>query len=261
MKFINSAILLIIFHFAVNAQQITVYLAGDSTMATKSAAARPEAGWGEYLQGNFDEKKAKFENFAQNGRSSKSFIDEGRWQKIVDSLKEGDYVFIQFGHNDEKNEDPKRYTPPNGEYRENLIKFVKDVRGKKATPVLLTPVMRRRFNKKGEFYDTHGEYPDAVRKVAAELGVALIDLHRKTETLIKNAGVEGSKKIFLFLKEGESPNRPKALEDNTHFSAYGAEQIALLAIEGIRELKLGLAKLIKTKSDKTRNLGMYLFSF
>lgn len=246
MKFIKSFIILAILQFSINAQQITVYLAGDSTMATKSVAARPEAGWGEFLQPNFDEKKVKFENHAQNGRSSKSFIDEGRWQKIVDSLKKGDYVFIQFGHNDEKTEDPKRYTSPNGTYRENLIKFVNEVRAKKANPVLLTPVMRRRFNDKGEFYDTHGEYPDAVRKVAAELKVPLIDLHRKTESLIKNAGVEGSKKIFLYLKENESPNRPKALEDNTHFSAYGAEQIALLAIEGIKEAKIELAKLLKS---------------
>lgn len=247
MKLIWLFFISIIFQVSINGQSITVYLVGDSTMATKSAAARPEAGWGEFLQPNFDEKNVKFENHAQNGRSSKSFIDEGRWQKIVDVLKKGDYVFIQFGHNDEKSEDPKRYTAPNGEYRENLIKFVNEVRAKKANPVLLTPVMRRRFNDKGEFFDTHGEYPDAVRQVASELKVTLIDLHRKTETLIKNAGVEGSKKIFLFLKENENPNRPKALEDNTHFSAYGAEQIALLAIEGIKESQIDLVKLLKNR--------------
>lgn len=246
MRIFNFLIISFILQITVNAKQITVYLAGDSTMATKPAAARPEAGWGEFLQPQFDEKKVKFENHAQNGRSSKSFIDEGRWQKIVDSLKKGDYVFIQFGHNDEKTEDPKRYTAPNGEYRENLFKFVNEVRAKKANPVLLTTVMRRRFNEKGEFYDTHGEYPEAVRKVAFELKVPLIDLHKKTETLIKNAGVEDSKKIFLYLKENEFPNRPKFLEDNTHFSAYGAEQIALLAVDGIKEAKIELAKRLKS---------------
>ncbi|MBX7170979.1 MAG: hypothetical protein K1X72_08480 [Pyrinomonadaceae bacterium] len=243
MKFFALFIILAL-PFAVNAQQITVYLAGDSTMANKVSDKRPETGWGEYLQINFDETKVKVENHAQNGRSTKSFINEGRWQKIVDVLKKGDYVFIEFGHNDEKLDKPEVGASANTDYRNNLIRFVSDVRAKKAFPVLLTPVMRRRFNEKGEFYDTHGEYPDAVRKVAQELKVPLIDMHRKTEALLKSLGEEASKKLFLILKPKEHPNYPDGIEDNTHSTAFGAEKNARLVVEGIKENKLGLAKLL-----------------
>src|SRR3954447_13445257 len=114
---------------------IVVYLAGDSTMAQKAADKRPETGWGEYLQIQFDEAKVRIENHAQNGRSTKSFIDEGRWQAIVAKLRRGDYVFIEFGHNDEKKEDPKRFADARTDYRSNLIKFINEVRSKTATPV------------------------------------------------------------------------------------------------------------------------------
>jgi len=255
MKVIAVTILILlsgVFSFA-QKSPIVVYLAGDSTMAEKTADKRPETGWGEYLQIHFDKTKVKIENHAQNGRSTKSFIDENRWQKIVDVLKKGDYVFIEFGHNDEKLDKPNVGAAANTDYRNNLMRFVKDVRAKKANPVLLTPVMRRRFNEKGEFYDTHGEYPDAVRKVAAELKVPLIDMHRKSETVIKNLGVEDSKKLFLILKPKEHPNYPNGSDDNTHFSAFGAEQMARQAVIGIRETKIKLANfLIKDKGEKFR---------
>ncbi len=251
MKFVQLFIIIFALQIFVNAQQITVYLAGDSTMAEKKADKRPETGWGEYLQIYFDEAKVKIENHAQNGRSTKSFINEGRWQKIVDALKKGDYVFVQFGHNDEKMDKPGTGAAANGEYRDNLIRFVNDVRAKKANPILLTPVMRRRFNEKGEFYDTHGIYPDAVRKVVQELKVPLIDMHRKSETVIKKFGEAESKKLFLQLAPKEHPNYPNGVEDNTHFSAFGAEQMAQQAINGIRETKIGLAKLlVKRKTEK-----------
>ena len=225
-------------------EPITVYLAGDSTMAEKLPEKRPETGWGEMLQKFFDEKKVRIENHAQNGRSTKSFIAENRWQAIVDKLKPGDYVFIQFGHNDESKDKGERYTPPD-EFRKNLMRFVADVRAKKAVPVLLTPVMRRRFDKQGNFQDTHGEYPDIVRSVASEQKVALIDMHRKSEKVIKQYGPEESRKLFLQLKAGENPNYPQGVEDNTHFSPLGAEIMASLAVEGIREQKIGLAKFLK----------------
>lgn len=250
MKITASFFLLILLNvFAFGQKQIVVYLAGDSTMAEKTSDKRPETGWGEYLQSQFDETKVKIENHAQNGRSTKSFIDEGRWKMIVDRLKKGDYVFIEFGHNDQKKEDPKRFAEANTDYRNNLIKFVMEVRVKKAFPVLLTPVMRRRFNEKGEFFDTHGEYPSAVRKVAQELKVPLIDMHRKSETVIKNLGEEASKKLFLILREREHPYYPKGIEDNTHFSAFGAEQMARQAADAVRETKIGLAKFL-VKEDR-----------
>ncbi|PYS84166.1 MAG: GntR family transcriptional regulator [Acidobacteria bacterium] len=231
---------------------ITVYLAGDSTMAQKQPDKRPETGWGEELQKFFDEGEVKIENHAQNGRSTRTFIAENRWQAIVAKLKEGDYVFIQFGHNDESKDKGDRYTPPD-EYRKNLARFVSDAREKGAIPVLLTPLMRRRFDKQGVFQDTHGEYPDIVRAVAAAERAALIDLHRKSEKVIKEYGPEGSRKLFLQFKPGENPNYPQGVEDNTHFSPLGAEVMAGLAVEGIREQKLGLAKFLKRPPRNERD--------
>jgi lysophospholipase L1-like esterase len=246
MKKLNFAALLILLlsSLALGQGPITVFLAGDSTMAEKLPTKRPETGWGEMLQSSLDPARVKIDNRAQNGRSTKTFISENRWQAIVDELKQGDYVFIQFGHNDGVKEKTDRYTTPE-EYHRNLVRFVTDVRGKKAVPVLMTPVMRRRFDKERKFYDTHGEYPDIVRTVAVEYKVAMIDMHRKSEVVIKQYGVEGSKKLFLQLEPGEHPNYPSGVEDNTHFSALGASIMAGLAVVGIREQRLGLAKFLK----------------
>lgn len=231
------------FAFAQKSQP-TIYLAGDSTAAIKLPEKRPETGWGEMLGQFFAGGKVKIENRAMNGRSTKTFISENRWQQIVDNVQKGDYVFVQFGHNDSSKDKGERYTSPE-DYRKNLIKFIAETRAKKAFPVLLTPVVRRRFNEKGEFYDTHGEYPQIVRAVAAEYKVSLIDMHRKSEKLIVDLGAENSKKLFLILQKGESPNYPNGLDDNTHFSPQGAEEIAKLIVEGIRETKIGLRKYLK----------------
>ena len=224
-------------------EPVTVFIAGDSTAANKAENKRPETGWGEQLQKRFDEKHVRIDNRAANGRSTKTFIAEGRWQALLDSVKAGDYVLIQFGHNDQPKE-KKSHTPPE-DFRKNLERFVSEVRAKKATPVLLTPVMRRRFDDKGVFYDTHADYPDIVRGVAAERKVALVDMHRMSEKVLVQYGPEESRKLFLQLKEGESPNYPKGVEDNTHFSPLGADIMAGLAVEGFREQKLGLVKFLK----------------
>jgi len=244
-----KAALLLILSFGASAfgkGLVTVYLAGDSTMARKEPDKRPETGWGEALQKHFDDSKVSIDNRAMNGRSTRTFIAENRWQAIVDALKPGDYVFIEFGHNDEK-ENSDRYASPE-DYGRNLARFVADVRAKKATPVLLTPVMRRSFDTQGVFHDTHGKYPEVVRRVAAEQKVALIDMHLKSERVLKQYGPEGSRKLFLQLKPGENPNYPKGVEDNTHFSPLGAETMARLAVEGIREQKIGLAKFLKKET-------------
>ncbi len=213
-------------------------------MAEKRAGKRPETGWGEFLQQYFDAEKVKIENHAQNGRSTRTFIAENRWQTIVDNLKKGDYVFVQFGHNDSSKDKVDRYTPPE-DYRKNLLKFIAETRAKRANIVLLTPVMRRRFDKEGKFYDTHGEYPEIVRNTAKEQKVPLIDMHRKSEKLLIGLGAENSKKLFLILQKGENANYPDGLNDNTHFSPLGAEEIAKLAIVGIKEEKIGLRKYLK----------------
>ena len=261
MRYLSSLLLLLFLAGTALAQgPIVVYLAGDSTMARKLPEKRPETGWGEALQDFFDSDKVRIENHAQNGRSTRTFIEEKRWQAIVDRLKAGDYVFIQFGHNDASKDKVDRYTPP-ADYRRNLTAFIEDVRKKKAIAVLLTPVMRRRFDKDGKFFDSHGEYPDIVRSVAAEHHVTLIDMHRKSERIIKQYGAEESRKLFLQLKPNENPNYPKGIEDNTHFSPLGASIMAGLAVEGIREQKPALARYLKrtgngrkAKPDKTPSL-------
>ena len=221
----------------------TIYLAGDSTMAEKLPEKRPETGWGEklhlYLTDNI-----KIDNRAKNGRSSKSFISEGRWKTIVDTLKEGNYVFIQFGHNDESPSKGDRYSTPD-EFKTNLKKYVNETREKKAIPVLLTPVVRRRFDENGNFYRSHGEYPDLVRAVAEELNVPLIDVQKKSEELLKELGEEKSKELFLILKPGVSKNYPEGNEDNTHFNDYGAKIIASLVAEEIAGLDIDLKNYVK----------------
>lgn len=227
-------------------EPITIFLAGDSTCAAKLPEKRPETGWGEMFGSHFKPGVVKIDNRAMNGRSTKTFISEGRWQAIINDLKKGDYVFIQFGHNDSSKDKGERYTPPE-DYRKNLIRFIEDVRAKKATPVLLTPVMRRRFDNEGRFYDTHGEYPGIVRSVAKEYKAPLLDLHRETGTLIKIYGEEKSRRLFLQLKPGENANYPKGIEDNTHFSPEGADAVAQEVADEIVRTKLGLRKYIVSK--------------
>lgn len=226
--------------------KVTIFLAGDSTCANKTSERRPETGWGEKIQERFDPTKVAVDNRAQNGRSTRTFIEQGHWKLILDSLKPGDWVFIQFGHNDSAKDRPDRYTPPE-EFKRNLTRFVDEVRGKKAQVVLMTPVVRRRFDAAGKFVDVHGEYPDLTRAVAAERNVTLIDMHRKTMGVVQGLGVERSKELFLILKPGDSANFPNGVEDNTHFNSTGAAMVAGFAVDGIRERKIELRKFLKRK--------------
>ncbi|MCB0748234.1 MAG: rhamnogalacturonan acetylesterase [Ignavibacteriae bacterium] len=221
-------------------KEINIFLAGDSTIAEKLPEKRPETGWGEKF-GSFFKNNIKIKNHAKNGRSTKTFIGEGRWQAIIDSLSLGDYVMIQFGHNDESKDKGERYTPPK-DFKNNLAKFVNETRLKNAIPVLITPVMRRRFDENGKFYDVHGAYPDLVRRVSDSLKVDLLDLHRASEQLFIDLGEEGTKEIFLILNPGDSANYPEGIEDNTHFSDYGAKVIANLVAEEIKKSNIGLKK-------------------
>jgi lysophospholipase L1-like esterase len=234
----------LMFGQSTRARPITIYLAGDSTMAQKLPEKRPETGWGEMLANFFQDGKVTIDNRAQNGRSTRSFIAEGRWQAIVDQLEEGDYVFIQFGHNDESKEKVDRYTPP-ADYRNNLVRFINEVREKKGLPVLLTSVMRRRFDSNGKLVDTHAEYPDIVRSIAAENRVPLIDMHQSSARILERYGPEESRKLFLQLPPNENANYPKGVEDNTHFNPVGAQVMAGLAAVGVKEQKLPLAKYLK----------------
>jgi lysophospholipase L1-like esterase/mannose-6-phosphate isomerase-like protein (cupin superfamily) len=182
-----------------------------------------------------------------NGRSTRTFIEEGRWAALLEEVRPGDYVLIQFGHNDQSKRKPDRYTPP-GDFQANLARFAGDISALGATPVLVTPVARRRFDETGTFYDSHGEYPDLVRDVARRSGTALIDLHERSIVFLEAYGAERSKNLFLWLEPGDSDNYPEGLEDNTHFSPLGARAMASLVMHGILEQLPGLAKqLLKTE--------------
>ena len=221
---------------------ITVYTIGDSTMANKEVEVYPETGWGQVFQNYFD-SKVHVSNHAVNGRSSKSFIDEGRWKIVLDSLKRGDYVFIQFGHNDEKADKPAVYSDPQTGYRQNLGKYISETRAKGATPILLTPIIRRRFDADGSLIDTHGKYPDAVREVAANLNVQFIDMQKLTHVLISSLGNEPSKKMYLWT--APDPKFPAGRKDDTHLSVEGARTFAGLVAEAVHKIKTPLARHVK----------------
>ncbi len=220
-----------------------VYLAGDSTMATKPLDL-PERGWGMALNGLFKDP-AMIQNHAVNGRSTKSFINEGRWQRLVAALQPGDFVIIQFGHNDEKVENPNVGTDPATTFRDNLRRFIRETRAKQATPILATPVARRKFDKTGKLQPTHGVYPAAIRAVAAEEKVDLLDLEAATSKWLQDVGDEPSKKFFMWIAPGTNPKIPEGRQDDTHFVEAGAVHVAELAGAQIREQQLLLAKWLK----------------
>jgi lysophospholipase L1-like esterase len=217
-----------------------VHLAGDSTMADKpTVPPNPEHGWGQLLP-KFFRDAAVIVNHAANGRSTRSFIAEGRWQTLLDALRPGDWVIIQFGHNDEK-----IFPTARGEFQENLRRFVADVRAREAKPVLATPCARRFFDEAGKLVDTHGDYLDAVRAVAMETSVPLLEMNLLTMELERAHGIEGSKRLHLWIAAGVYQRQPDGYEDNTHYSEYGAERVAALAVQEIRRLRLPLAEWLR----------------
>jgi len=222
-------------------EPVRVYMIGDSTMADKPLIGTAERGWGQVFP-LFFEGGVVFENHARNGRSTKSFITEGRWQTVCEKLKPGDWVFIQFGHNDAKKEDTSRYAEAHTAYKSNLLRFVTEARAKGANPILLTPVSRRQFDKEGKLVDTHGEYPGVVRELAAEQNVPLIDVHKRSMELLAKLGDEQSRKDFVWIKPGFFTANRAGREDNTHFNESGALKIARLVADGTKELNLPLSK-------------------
>ena len=207
--------------------------------------AQPERGWGQifplYLKDG-----VRVVNLAMNGRSSKSFRDEGRWAPVVLDLRPGDFVIIQFGHNDEKKEDPKRYAEPFGAFKQNLERYVREVREKKGKPILATPVTRRSFGaNSAELRDTHGDYSVAVRQVAAEQHVPLLELHRRSADLVAKLGPDLSKRLYMWVEPGEFASVPEGKKDDTHFNAYGASRICDLAAEEIKSAAPELANWLR----------------
>lgn len=239
------------FSFLLPEKKITIFLVGDSTMANKPLEENPERGWGMYFP-KYLTDDVEVQNHAVNGRSTKSFINEHRWDTVMSRLKPGDFVLIQFGHNDSKVDDSNRSAPAHTLYKDNLIRFVNDVRSKGANPVLITPVMRRKFDANRKFVDQHGDYPGVVREVAAMMNVFLIDLHKSSQELIVKEGVEGSRRFFLNIPANHFKNYKGKEEDNTHFSDYGASSVASLVCAEIKKQGIPITQYLKPSVFKEK---------
>ena len=245
---------------AINQKTTTIFIIGDSTAAKKDLSkGSPERGWGMALQCYFDEAFIRVDNHAVNGRSSKSFIGEGRWKQVLDKLQPGDYVVIQFGHNDEKPGET-RHTDPGSTFDYTLAKYVRETREKGGIPILMNPVVRRNFAQKqvaatgddeslrnttfkdganvqegDSLVDTHGLYAVAPRDVAQRMNCLFVDANKITHDLEQSLGVEKSKKLHMWYKPGEHPALPKGRQDNTHYNIYGAHQVAKLLADALCE--------------------------
>ncbi|MGP3984500.1 rhamnogalacturonan acetylesterase [Streptomyces sp. KR80] len=219
----------------------TVYIASDSTAQTYASRFYPEAGWGQMIPRYFT-RNITVANHAIGGRSSRTFIEQGRLAAIHQVIRPGDYLFVQFGHNDASASRPDRYTPP-ADYKEYLRRdYIRATRSRGATPVVVTPVSRRDYNPStGRFNVSFPAYVDAAKAVAAEENAPLVDLSALSRAYLNSIGVEASKEIFLWLDRGEYPNFPNGVQDNTHFQEKGAIQMARLVSEAVAKLGLPLS--------------------
>lgn len=251
----------------------TIFIIGDSTAANKDiSGGKQERGWGMALQCFFDDN-ILVDNHAVNGRSSLSFINEGRWEKVLQKMRPGDYVIIQFGHNDEK---PKadRHTDPGSTFDYNLAKYVRETREHGGIPVLMNCVVRRNFfvnapaNDDDEklrtttfkdgvkmiegdsLIDTHGLYRVAPRDVAKRMNVLFVDANQITHDLEQDLGTEASKMLHMWFRPGVEPSEPKGKQDNTHYNVYGAHQVARLLADALCE-EVPLLRKYRTDADYT----------
>lgn len=268
---------------AVPDKSTTIFVIGDSTAANKDiSGGKQERGWAMALQCYFDDHIV-VDNHAVNGRSSKSFIDEGRWDKVLSLIKPGDYVIIQFGHNDEKSQ-PNRHTDPGSTFDYNLARFVRETREHGGIPVLMNSVVRRNFLVKAPLIaddeqlrnttfsdgaktvegdtliDTHGLYRIAPRDVAQRMNCHFIDANRITHDLEQSLGTEGSKALHMWFLPGTEPSEPKGKQDNTHYNVYGAHVVARLLSDALCD-EIPLLRACRTNADFTvdrHGRGQYL---
>ena len=249
--------------FTLKEKPVTIFLIGDSTMADRSTASgSPERGWGQMLP-CFLNGLIRVENHAACGRSSLSFIREGRWQAVLDRLQAGDYVIIQFGHNDEKT-DTALHTVPGGSFDENLRRFVRETREKGAYPVLMNSIVRRNYpptpetphqyiyEKEGNtLVDTHGEYLLSPRRIAHEMDVPFVDMAKLTHDQVAEMGPELSKKLFMWIPPGQYPSLPQGKVDNTHLNIWGSKVFAAIAAKALSQKVPRLSKYIRHIDPQT----------
>ena len=272
-KIVFSLLILLMLTAADKERTTTIFMIGDSTMANKDISkGKKERGWGMALQCFFDDNIV-IDNHAVNGRSSLSFINEGRWDAVLKKMKPGDYVIIQFGHNDEK---PKadRHTDPGSTFDYNLAKFVRETREHGGTPILMNCVVRRNFAKvapknddhealrnqtfadapklveSDSLVDTHGLYRVAPRDVAKRMNVHFVDANKITHDLEQGLGNEASKKLHMWFLPGEEPSVPAGKQDNTHYNIYGAHVVAGLLADALCE-EVPILKKYRTDADMT----------
>ena len=261
-----AAVAMLMLTAATDQKPTTIFIIGDSTAANKdTTGGKQERGWGMVLQEYFDANYIRVDNHAVNGRSSKSFIDEGRWDKVLEKMQPGDYVIIQFGHNDEK---PKadRHTDPGSTFDYNLARFIRETREHGGIPILMNCVVRRNFFipaplseesslgagalddellrtttfndgvkmiEGDTLVDTHGLYAVAPRDVAQRMNCHFIDANRITHDLEQGLGREASKKLHMWFLPGEEPSVPQGRQDNTHYNVYGAHRVASLLADAL----------------------------
>jgi len=247
-KFVLALVIITLFAFVLPIKNVKILMAGDSTMTIQPRSKQifdsimgkiidepfPVRGWGQMLP-DFFSKNVTIQNFAESGKSTKSFMTAGLWTRLLANLDSGEYVVIEFGHNDELN-NLDRHTSPE-EYEANLLKFISDVKGKGGIPILCTPVASRKFiNHK--LVMTLQPYSNIVRKIAKEKNILFIDMEKKGAEIIKKYGEKGSEKLFVTLNPGENKNFPNGVKEKTHFNELGATLMANAFIQGLKELKL-----------------------
>jgi lysophospholipase L1-like esterase len=223
----------------------TVYVIGDSTASVYTSDLYPRMGWAQPLQDFFAPACATISDKALSGRSSKSFWDEGDWTPIKNGLRAGDYVIIQFGHNDEKSDDSTRYTEPFTTYEDYLSKYIDDTVAKGAFPILATPINRNNWSG-STLQDTHGNYPVAMRELAQKRKVTLVDATALTKGYFERIGQSATTKLFMNLAAGEFPNYPDGNTDNTHLQEKGARIVAQLVLADLYRQNLAPGTLAKT---------------
>ena len=240
-----SAIIIFSFFSFSGGRKVHIWLIGDSTMAWKKPERAPESGWGEGLK-YFVKGNAVIHNHAASGRSTKSFIAQKRWENVLDSIQKGDFVIIQFGHNDEK-KDSNLYAEAGTDFKKNIKKFVDETRAKGGNPIICSSIVRRHFDGKGNLLNTHGDYVKAAHDIAAETKTPFADLEASTRKLVGDLGPENSKSLFVFCAPGECPQRKNGVQDSTHLNEEGSRQVAELFVKEVADKKIAIRKFLITK--------------